>query len=119
MNATDKELLEMAARALGMPPLSDVNGVYGAWVGEPETGRWWNPLEDDGDALRLAVKLSLGVQSFDALGFSLVSFERVEHRGLVKESHEGRRPQSATRLAIVRAAAEIGKSMTKESDHEH
>ncbi len=125
MNATDKELLEMAARALGMPSLSDANGVYGAWVGEPETGHWWNPLEDDGDALRMAVTLEIGVDFFS--GFKQVICHRHADRencdmhGVVGYGAGADRRPSAenARRTIVIAAAEIGKSMTKESDHEH
>ena len=54
---TDKELLELAAKAAG---------YEARWFGdvfcrdtklEPYPWRGWNPLTDDGDALRLAVKL--------------------------------------------------------------
>ena len=92
---TDRELLESAAKAAGMGPLS--------WI-EPDgtkivTNLSWNPLEDDGDALRLAVKLGLWIH----IGKYHVAIEgtRIE---------EPCRPDAltATRRAIVRAAAEIG-----------
>lgn len=34
----DRELLRLAAKALGTPSLVDANGVFGAWIGEAETG---------------------------------------------------------------------------------
>jgi hypothetical protein len=51
---TDRELLEQAAKAAGAERLK---GTYenGWWLDDG----WWNPLTDDGDALRLAVKLRM------------------------------------------------------------
>ena len=55
---TDKELLEAAARAAGVEYEIDEDGdVY---MHQPEQ-RPWNPLKDDGDALRLACKLHINV----------------------------------------------------------
>jgi len=93
----DKELLELAAKAAGMDGL----GLFWnerlkcLWDAE---GFTFDPLEDDGDALRLAVKLVLGIRFYiDGVG--------------VGESYEMNNadPQAATRRAIVRAAAEIGR----------
>ncbi len=88
---TDKELLELAAKAAD----------YRYWQIEDI----WNPLIDDGDALRLAVKLDMFVDIKD--GFSGA---QVIHKSFCSEEHKGD-PCAATRLAIVRAAAEIGKEM--------
>lgn len=70
-NLTDKDLLEMAAKAAGVAYDAEaskqkpgINVFWGLWlkyegeVGE-YTPRYWNPFTDDGDALRLAVKLDL------------------------------------------------------------
>ena len=101
VTVTDRELLERAAKAAGMTIIE--------WYGEEEpNGPWavheprgphlgWNPLTDDGDALRLAVKL-------DMLWENLESFD------MFFDSMEPDK-QAATRRAIVRAAAEIGRSM--------
>ncbi|HHK0932884.1 TPA: hypothetical protein ACRXYB_004602, partial [Pseudomonas aeruginosa] len=65
----------------------------------------WNPLTDDGDALRLAVTLNLTVSICD-------EFTKVTHgfeEGII-EYADGHK-EHATRMAITRAAAEIGKSM--------
>jgi hypothetical protein len=68
-----------------------------------ETGDYWNPLTDDGDALRLAVKLRLSI-----------GFPRPDVVWLLGRKGEVTRevvfndPYAATRRAIVRAAAEIG-----------
>ena len=88
---TDRELLELAAKAAGID----------GWWGQPylsfikRSGGPWNPLTDDGDALRLAAKLYL----WEAV--------RLAHRDVsdVVDIY------AATRRAIVRAAAEIGKGM--------
>ena len=63
---SDRELLELAARAAGDIP----NAVIGAepgyyWCGDT-CRQQWNPLTDDGDALRLAVKLKLFVDNCGA-----------------------------------------------------
>jgi len=86
---TDRELLELAARAAGIHP-HDIECT-------------WNPLTDDGDALRLAVKLGLDVfcrpSQWSECG-------RIGNAGF-REKH-GTDPYAATRRAIVRAAAAIG-----------
>jgi hypothetical protein len=66
----------------------------------------WNPLADDGDALRLAVKLKM-----DAFVHTSGFTEAVCPMGSVVREPHGSDPQAATRRAIVRAAAEIGRSM--------
>lgn len=93
----DKELLEYAAKAAGMPKGwfdDDLRGTYN-----------WNPLTDDGDALRLAVKVKLWIYIRDT--FTDVMTETL-HETFITEPH-GDDPYAATRRAIVRAAAEIGK----------
>ena len=79
-------------------------------------GDWieWNPLVDDGDALRLAVKLMLhiGVNP----GNKVFCLPTYSDKPTVHESCERngtQDPYAATRRAIVRAAAEIGKSQSK------
>ena len=65
----------------------------------------WNPLTDDGDAFRLAVKLNLHISVFvDAIGIGTPG------DGYVEFKYESD-PCAATRRAIVRAAAEIGRNM--------
>lgn len=51
----DRELVELAANAAGISS----DGLGGCF--NIETGAVWNPLNDDGDALRLAAKLSLDI----------------------------------------------------------
>lgn len=93
---TDRELLEMAAKAANIEGLN-FDRVRRDWA--------WNPLDDDGDALRLAVKLLLTVKVED--GFTEVLTESGME---ITESHK-EDSLLATRRAIVRAAAEIGRAM--------
>jgi hypothetical protein len=96
---TDRELLEAAAKAAGI----ELTGAdRAAWLNKSSYG--WNPLHDDGDALRLAVKLSLQVDVEISYGDTTVI------PGGVFKSHRGD-PLAATRRAIVRAAAEMGRNM--------
>ena len=105
---TDREYLQLAAKAAGY----EYNGLWfdertGLLVWEPPTNyesRHWNPLTDDGDALRLAVKLRIHVRHFPH------DVEAQVERGYWRED-DGSDPYAATRRAIVRAAAEIGRSM--------
>ncbi len=112
---TDRELLELAAKAAGIAPRTLCEPVYG-YEGGPklrEGGIWdgrtdsplWNPLTDDGDALRLAVKLKMNV---DLSGNRL--WVNVGNKSVTHISQEDD-PYAATRRAIVRAAAEIGRGM--------
>lgn len=92
----NKELLELAAKAAGVP-LKDLDDRFDCWEETPiRIHRAWNPLTDDGDALRLAVKLHL----WEAV--------RLAHR----EVSDTVDIYAATRRAIVSAAAEIGKAMS-------
>ena len=58
---TDRELLELAAKAAGMDYLIWTPGTSPIVPAERRIGgqMHWNPIHDDGDALRLAVKLRL------------------------------------------------------------
>ena len=103
---TDRKLLELAAKAAGYEVLS--------WYGERYTTTDgdrlfpWNPLVDDGDALRLAVKLGI------EYGFGYSHDESIQRVIVDDKTHvlvENDNPNAATRRAIVRAAAEIGRAM--------
>lgn len=93
---TDRELLEAAARAAGYV----IHGFYEDGTPELDVGTVWNPLTDDGDALRLAVKLGMHVcpgVAKDADGNLALSDATDD-------------VYAATRNAIVMAAAEIGRA---------
>lgn len=107
---TDRELLELAAKAAGYT----TNGEYlvdrGLWVMQhkPCWG-YWNPLIDDGDALRLAVDLDMEVNLNRVDEMTIVCFGYFARESVKEEHNED--PYAATRRAIVRAAAEIGKAL--------
>ena len=107
---TDRELLELAAKAAGYKMnivSSREQGGTVTFYMEP-SNLCWNPLTDDGDALRLAVKLN--IRFLGEWGGKAVAFNGIlEH----KESNSDD-PYAATRRAIVRAAAEIGRAMKEE-----
>jgi hypothetical protein len=105
---TDRELLERAAKAAGFSEAKwqDLRGWgevrYGLseaiWNGED----YWNPLTDDGDALRLAVKLNFDV---DVCKETSTVWAGAGKGECLMEL--GQDPYSATRRAIVRAAASL------------
>jgi hypothetical protein len=107
----DRQLLEAAARAAGIELRWHPDGT--AYADTRAPGYWgvWNPLADDGDALRLAVKLNLRLVFHPALNQALV---RPYHCGeKERESTENGEdhadPNAATRRAIVSAAAAMVK----------
>ena len=115
---TDRELLGFAAKAAG----------YEVWQGrghqadmlfmrlkKPDTtgkcsGREWNPLQDDGDALRLVVKLRIDLEWRE--DGRIAAYRHAHADGhcftAIESSREDR--AAATRRAIVRAAAAIGEA---------
>lgn len=93
---TDRELLERAAKAADLEVTQNVYYPGALFVRDASgQGEWrfWNPLADDGDALRLALKLNLRI---DYVGVQ-ACVEGVMAPGLTAEE--------AARRAIVRAAA--------------
>lgn len=112
---TDRELLELAAKSAGyavdwrewvrshVAEFATVKHVKcaGFWL----DGKEWNPLTDDGDALRLAVKLRILV---DVTAHSTVAI--VNGTISAQEKHNGD-PYAATSRAIVGAAAAIEEGM--------
>lgn len=108
---TDRELLELAAKAAGIELIYDDCDPYPVIDGNDEP---WNPLNDDGDALRLAVKLNLsvkhGIDIFDESN-TMSAYAYYGDVGECNFEPHGSDPYAATRRAIVRAAAEIGRGM--------
>lgn len=106
---TDKELLRRAALASGLKlsPEWDT-ALFGVMIGAGDGHlEVWNPLDDDGDALRLAVKLRL-VPEFSEHGVYVFTHRFEERLASVKCNDD---PYAATRRAIVCAAAELGKNL--------
>lgn len=98
----DRELLELAAKAAGIigTSVTTLGGVPAIRI-NPHDLTPWNPLTDDGDALRLAVKLRIGIEINErSIVASWVGGEY--ELDVVYVNHD-----TATRRAIVRVAAEI------------
>lgn len=119
---TDKEMLELAAKAAGVDgeyvENSPLNGAYKTGIYDRFLDHEWNPLTDDGDALRLAVELKLDISFGNGYYFDEGDMTFCGERCDGGESRWFKRfvkhngdPYAATRRAIVRAAAEIGKEM--------
>jgi hypothetical protein len=101
---TDRELLEAAAKAAGNP-IGTSRAGGGLLMAN---GLYWNPLTNSGDAFELYVKLRLTVNcSYDDVAICGQEFTQKE----VFIERNGEDPLAATRRAIVRAAAAIGKEM--------
>ena len=110
---SDRKLLEMAAKAAGITikPVEIKNVEFAGddrFIGystDPHEWLrgWFNPLTDDGDALRLAValRMDLNINDGECDVFTADSF----YNGRGKDTLE------TTRRAIVRAAAAIGGAM--------
>jgi len=99
---TDRELLELAARAAGIEHVTPTMIEWGKW----------NPLTDDGDALRLAVRLRLECmyEATESGPCHCQYWIGGEGFKQVTEEITGD-PYASTRRAIVRAAAAIGEGM--------
>ena len=120
---SDRELLELAAKAFGFgkknlpekthcwteseyPKGSGKQGALWNYVGHGETAELWNPLSDDGDAFRLVVKAELTVHHWaDEICVCNMNGTINESIARVGDIY------AATRRAIVRAAAEVGRGM--------
>lgn len=123
---TDLELLQMAAKAAGievhrgnMPHQRDMLFLSDGGEFSPQ----WNPLDSDGDALRLAVKLRISIDQNDCdccvwayprdtnddsvADADMLITERMHFAGSDDELQDR---FAATRRAIVRAAAELGRA---------
>ena len=88
----DRELLESAAKAAGIRlHVWGTKGAENFAALDAKTHARWNPLADDGDALRLAVELGIQVFSPD-----------------YPEYHGSGDACAAVRRAIVEAAARLG-----------
>lgn len=125
---TDRELLELAAKAAGVDLCfndAGTPGYYSDWRGMPQ---WevWNPLVHDGHALRLAVKLGLAVIPYPIYAqpkHSVIAKQYSDGFTVYRDDADrierieiyGDDPAAATRRAIVRAAAAIGSAKTGEA----
>lgn len=109
---TTRELLELAAKATGWvidharqaERDADMNPARaGLWIKNEKT--WWHPGDDDGDSRRLEVKLGIVPRNINGVVFAWAD-------GVCDiQVKAGKDPYAAMRLAVLLAAAEIGRRM--------
>jgi hypothetical protein len=104
MMDNDRELLERAAKAAGITLSWPFEKVAVAHGDDKTPSMPWDPLGDDGDALRLAVKV--GINVFRGMAEPPYR-EPYPGRVFESESSVNADPYAATRRAVVRAAAAI------------
>ena len=112
---TDREMLELAAKAAGYNySWSERYECAEIWSDGDKVKKFWQPHVDDGDALRLTVKLGLGISfgQYAPLDIYSVYISKVEGGdelavGCISDGDEF----GVVRLAITRAAAAIGREM--------
>jgi hypothetical protein len=115
---TDSELIELAAKGARINAIKDPNGVWRDCTRLPPgfnifEAKPWNPIYDNGDALRLAVKLEMKIN----ISQGNVQVRYKEDAPLVFV-RTGINTYEATRLAITRAAAEIARVPMTEAQFE-
>lgn len=121
---SDREILELAAKAAGLDDAlyEDMRGwgevrhgfseaMWSSTHNEERGTGYWNPLQDDGDAFRLACDLGLRVFPIARTesGAACSAVGAVTGERLSEVADASLDTQAATRRAIVRAAAEIGR----------
>lgn len=111
--STNQELLEQAAKAAGLTGFTFINGNGAVYLPKPgimQPYQQWNPLADDGDAMRLAVALGISTSPGEVKS----SVQWWKRPGMIEQESEvvanGADRYAAMRLAIVLAAAQIGKT---------
>lgn len=72
---------------------------------------FWNPATDDGDSRRLEVALGMNVYINDSYCIAEIVSDSDEPPVHKKEYCNSDTKVAATRLAVLRAAAEVGRSM--------
>lgn len=95
MSASDRELLELAAKAMQL---------------RPEVLSHWNPLIDDSSCFRVACRLRIDLEWNEEDEYVQACHSKDLSSPLIRELYAGR-VDEATRRAIVREAAEIGRAM--------
>jgi hypothetical protein len=114
----DRELLELAAKSVGyhLEYLSDIpHMIIEEWSGDPsqhpeQRAIEWNPLTDDGDALRLAASIPACIVIDHDMHWCGVHLNGERGKYDLGQAFVGDTAE-CIRRAIVRAAAEIGASM--------
>lgn len=113
MSDDDQQLLALAAKAAGV--VAKWNDFFGCYTttwhgpGGQTLPQRWNPLTDDGDALRRAVALRMDIEFAPQATWLGTKINAPVPMTMELHSNDA---MAATRRAIVRAAAEIGRAMS-------
>lgn len=104
---SDFELLENAAKAINLSWFDLPAALAGRGL-HLDSGKFWNPLVDDGDALRLATALGIDIEWHE--DDSVDAYQHATANGLCFTASESGADRVANvRRAIVRVAAEVGR----------
>ncbi len=109
---SERELLELAAKAASIELVGfEESGTHFAALLAPSGYVRWNPLRDDGDAFRLAIRLGFDISAGKGwLGCKNGNPTVVLKNSKIEESKEGDL-YAAMRRVVVRAAAKLGSEM--------
>lgn len=99
----DRELLEMAAKAAGLNYKVTEDHVRLLVRGSDNLQRPWDPLSDDGDAFRLALKLQIKIEYVPEMDSVMCSLP-----GSMGATSVAAIGDVELRYAIVQAAAQLG-----------
>ena len=135
MKDEHRNLLDFAAKAAGITIRwheADPDENYwddGTWCyipdslppndrrkGDKDSGTLWNPIADSQDSLELAVTLGLCISHWPnhTPPHVMVGYRTGPNSGNNLTEDYGDNAVAATRLAIVKAAAEVGESLDKQ-----
>lgn len=117
---TDRELLELAAKAIGGSYWHDARTFSDYLVIEQGEPVKWNPANDDGDSRRLQVALSIDLRFGVSDLYGPYAHARTEvRRGDSIDFHESCLPMgllpdanATARQVVLEVAAAIGQSMS-------
>ena len=107
IDMTDIQLMELAAHAAGYVVVSR-DAAMPALLLAGMTA--WEPLTDDGDALRLAVALKIDFEHGHTFVRAIWYDEALSSTHICELPADADDALAQTRRAIVRAAAEIGRA---------
>jgi len=109
---SEEELIRYAAKAVGYTLVDHYDVNYRYWPFCVELKDYWCPIYSDGDALRLLVVLRLEPRFIDMDNLYCtprITFHNIS--GFIQPADgDADDVEEAMRLAITRAAAEIGKA---------
>lgn len=111
---TNRELLELAARAMNREPVWLDHETEKCWLEYTPSKPLWNPLKNNADAFALSIELGITVHQYSSC---VSARSRYIPKELFEEDYAWDR-FAATRRAIVLCAAAVGKDKEKRKYHQ-